>query len=129
MRQLWLGYPLPRDMSATAVAKKRNVGSGVGLSHPGGRCFACMRILQVFGRHVDDERELGPCALIGSVSFGEARSFQMKHKFCDEKRKITLEHGSYLLMKGKTQQNWLHQIPKSKRPLGERINLTFRCIF
>jgi hypothetical protein len=26
MRQLWLGYPLPRDMSATAVAKKRNVG-------------------------------------------------------------------------------------------------------
>jgi alkylated DNA repair dioxygenase AlkB len=79
--------------------------------------------------HADDERELGPCAVIGSVSFGEARSFQMKHKFCDEKCKITLEHGSYLLMKGKMQQHWLHQIPKSKRPLGERISLTFRCIY
>ena len=78
--------------------------------------------------HADDEHELGPSPLIGSVNFGEARSFQMKHKFCDEKRKITLEHGSYLLMKGDTQRNWLHQIPKSKRPLGERINLTFRQI-
>ena len=78
--------------------------------------------------HADDEHELGPCPLIGSLSFGEARSFQMKHKFRDEKFKITLEHGSYLLMKGNTQQNWLHRIPKSKRPLGERISLTFRQI-
>ena len=52
----------------------------------------------------------------------------MKHKFRDEKFKITLEHGSYLLMKGNTQRNWLHRIPKSKRPLGERISLTFRQI-
>ena len=78
--------------------------------------------------HADDEHELGPCPLIGSLSFGEARSFQMKHKFRDEKFKITLEHGSYLLMKGNTQRNWLHRIPKSKRPLGERISLTFRQI-
>ena len=78
--------------------------------------------------HADDEHELGPCPLIGSLSFGEARSFQMKHKFRDEKFKITLKHGSYLLMKGNTQRNWLHRIPKSKRPLGERISLTFRQI-
>jgi alkylated DNA repair dioxygenase AlkB len=78
--------------------------------------------------HADDEPELGQNPLIGSVSFGEARSFQMKHKFLDEKRKIILEHGSYLLMKGSTQHYWLHQIPKSKRALGERINLTFRDI-
>jgi len=32
------------------------------------------------------------------------------------------------LMKGSTQHYWLHQIPKSKRALGERINLTFRDI-
>ena len=78
--------------------------------------------------HADDEPELGQNPLIGSVSFGEARSFQMKHKFLDEKRKIILKHGSYLLMKGITQHYWLHQIPKSKRALGERINLTFRDI-
>ena len=78
--------------------------------------------------HADDEHELGPCPLIGSLNFGEARSFQMKHKFRNEKFKITLEHGSCLLMKGNTQRNWLHRIPKSKRPLGERINLTYRQI-
>ena len=78
--------------------------------------------------HADDEPELGQNPLIGSVTFGEARSFQMKHKSLDEKRKIILEHGSYLLMKGSTQHYWLHQIPKSKRAMGERINLTFRNI-
>jgi alkylated DNA repair dioxygenase AlkB len=78
--------------------------------------------------HADDEPELGQNPLIGSVSFGEARPFQMKHKSLNEKLKIILKHGSYLLMKGTTQHYWLHQIPKSKRSLGERINLTFRNI-
>ena len=78
--------------------------------------------------HADDEPELGINPPIGSVSFGEARPFQMKHKSLSEKRKIILEHGSYLLMQGTTQHHWLHQIPKSKRQLGERINLTFRSI-
>jgi len=78
--------------------------------------------------HADDEATLGRNPVIGSVSFGETRSFQMKHKSLDEKRKILLEHGSYLLMKGSTQRYWLHKIPRSKRDLGERINLTFRVI-
>ena len=78
--------------------------------------------------HADDEPALGQNPLIGSVSFGEARPFHMKHKSLNEKRKIILEHGSYLLMKGSTQHYWLHQIPKSKRAMGERINLTFRNI-
>ena len=78
--------------------------------------------------HADDEPELGQNPVIGSVSFGEARRFQLKHKTLDAKRMIILENGSYLLMKGRTQHCWLHQIPKSKRVLGERINLTFRLI-
>ena len=78
--------------------------------------------------HADDEPELGQNPVIGSVSFGEARPFQLKHNTLDQKRKIILENGSYLLMKGRTQHCWLHQIPKSKRVLGERINLTFRLI-
>ena len=79
--------------------------------------------------HSDDEPELGQNPVIGSVSLGETRQFQMKHKFNrDEKQKIMLEHGSYLLMKGKTQHHWLHQIQKSKKIMGERINLTFRVI-
>ncbi len=79
--------------------------------------------------HSDDEPELGTNPVIGSLSLGEARQFQMKHKYDrDLKQNILLQHGSYLLMKGKTQHNWLHQIPKRKNIKGERINLTFRNI-
>ena len=79
--------------------------------------------------HSDDEPELGRNPVIGSLSLGETRQFQMKHKFNrDLKQKILLQHGSFLLMSGKTQHNWLHQIPKRKNLKGERINLTFRVI-
>lgn len=79
--------------------------------------------------HSDDEAELGPDPTIGSVSFGESRSFQLKHKTRpSERRRIILNHGDYLLMQGATQRHWLHQIPRSKRRPGSRINLTFRTI-
>ena len=79
--------------------------------------------------HSDDESELGKNPVIGSLSLGESRQFHMKHKYDrDLKQKILLQHGSFLLMRGKTQHNWLHQIPKRKNLKGERINLTFRTI-
>ena len=79
--------------------------------------------------HSDDEPELGKNPVIGSMSLGEEREFQMKHKYDrDLKQNILLQHGSFLLMKGKTQHSWLHQIPKKKSIKGERINLTFRLI-
>ena len=79
--------------------------------------------------HSDDEPELGKNPVIGSLSLGETRQFQMKHKFNrDLKQKILLQHGSFLLMRGKTQHHWMHQIPKRKNLKGERINLTFRVI-
>jgi hypothetical protein len=33
-----------------------------------------------------------------------------------------------LLMRGPTQHHWLHAVPKTTRPVGERINLTFRQV-
>ena len=79
--------------------------------------------------HSDDETELCTNPVIGSLSLGESRQFHMKHKYDrDLKQKILLQHGSFLLMRGKTQHNWLHQIPKRKNLKGERINLTFRVI-
>ena len=79
--------------------------------------------------HSDDEPELGKNPVIGSLSLGEAREYQTKQKYNrDLKQNILLQHGSFLLMKGKTQHNWLHQIPKRKNLKGERINLTFRTI-
>lgn len=80
--------------------------------------------------HSDDEPELGKNPIIASVSLGATRRFVLKHK--SEKRlpKIELElsHGSLLLMRGPTQHHWVHAIPKSKIPVGPRLNLTFRII-
>lgn len=81
------------------------------------------------GWHADDEKELGTNPVIASLSLGEERVFHLKHRRNKEfKHRILLEHGSLLLMKGSTQHNWLHQIPKTRRQIGERINLTFRLI-
>jgi alkylated DNA repair dioxygenase AlkB len=46
----------------------------------------------------------------------------------DHPTKIELVHGSLLVMKGDTQRNWVHRIPKIPQILGERINLTFRVV-
>jgi alkylated DNA repair dioxygenase AlkB len=80
--------------------------------------------------HSDDEPELGKNPIIASVSFGGTRKFCFKHK-TDSTRKIDLHlpHGSLLLMGGETQHYWLHQVPKTKKVVKPRINLTFRVIY
>ncbi|MEM7466325.1 MAG: alpha-ketoglutarate-dependent dioxygenase AlkB, partial [Pseudomonadota bacterium] len=79
--------------------------------------------------HADNEPALGKHPMVASLSFGAARIFQMKHrKLKNEKLTIELQHGSLLVMTGSTQENWLHQVPKTRRELGERINVTFRRI-
>lgn len=79
--------------------------------------------------HADDEKELGRNPVIASVSFGAERSFHLQHNTIKEQKlKINLEHGSLLIMKGATQHFWKHQIPKTAKPVGSRINLTFRII-
>jgi alkylated DNA repair dioxygenase AlkB len=81
------------------------------------------------GWHADNEKELGVNPIIASVSFGTERVFQLKHNTIPNlKQNIILEHGSLLLMKGTTQHFWKHQIPKTAKPIGSRINLTFRLI-
>ncbi len=81
------------------------------------------------GWHADNEKELGKNPVIASVSFGEDRWFHFKHRTNKNlKQKMVLQHGSLLIMKGKTQHNWLHQVPKTKKTIGPRINITFRVI-
>ena len=79
--------------------------------------------------HSDDEPELGQNPVIASVSFGATRKFQFKHKTNPDLRAaIDLTPGSLLIMAGATQHFWKHQIPKTTKPVGARINLTFRVI-
>jgi alkylated DNA repair dioxygenase AlkB len=81
------------------------------------------------GWHADNEKELGTNPVIASLSFGAERTFQLKHNSdLSLKKSIVLEHGSLLIMKGTTQHFWKHQIPKTSKPIGSRVNLTFRII-
>ncbi|MBI6118473.1 alpha-ketoglutarate-dependent dioxygenase AlkB family protein [Salegentibacter maritimus] len=81
------------------------------------------------GWHADDEKVLGKNPVIASISFGGIRRFQLKHKTNkDLKESIDLNHGSLLIMKGRMQHFWKHQLPKTKKEVLPRINLTFRKI-
>ncbi|MDX1427051.1 MAG: alpha-ketoglutarate-dependent dioxygenase AlkB, partial [Salegentibacter mishustinae] len=79
------------------------------------------------GWHADDEKVLGKNPVIASISLGGIRRFQFKHKTNkDLKESIELQHGSLLIMKGSMQHFWKHQLPKTKKEVAPRINLTFR---
>lgn len=80
--------------------------------------------------HSDDEPELGPAPLIASVSLGEARTFQLRHRRNKALgiHRMVLQPGSLLVMRGETQRFWHHQVPKQRAVTAGRINLTFRRI-
>lgn len=78
--------------------------------------------------HSDGEKDLKKKGAIASLSFGAERKFAFKNKKSKEVISHVLEHGSLLIMKGDTQENWLHRLPPTKMVFGPRINLTFRTI-
>ncbi len=80
------------------------------------------------GWHQDNEKELGNNPTIASVSFGATRVFKLKHISRDVKMDILLSDKSLLLMSGATQHYYKHAIPKTKKAVKPRINLTFRTI-
>lgn len=80
------------------------------------------------GWHSDDEKALGKNTTIASLSLGAERRFSLKHKLTKQNVSVLLENGSLLEMKGSTQTNWLHSLPKTKKITKPRINLTFRTI-
>ena len=80
------------------------------------------------GLHADDEPELGSEPVIASVSFGAERNFRLRHRLTKELQQVSLASGSLLVMSGLSQACWMHDIPKTKKFVEPRINLTFRYI-
>jgi alkylated DNA repair dioxygenase AlkB len=80
--------------------------------------------------HSDAEPELGRNPVIASLSLGAARRFQLRSRppLPPARRELALRHGDLLLMRGATQHEWAHQVPRTARPVGPRINLTFRLV-
>jgi alkylated DNA repair dioxygenase AlkB len=80
------------------------------------------------GWHADDEPELGPEPLIASLNLGATRRFRIRPRGGGPSVGVDLESGSLLLMSGRSQADYQHAVPKTRRPVGLRINLTFRNI-
>ena len=75
------------------------------------------------GWHSDSEK-----GVVASFSLGATRKFVFKHKKTSEKVAFNLSNGDLLVMKGDTQENWLHTVPRTKKISSPRINLTFRTV-
>ncbi|XP_065625210.1 DNA oxidative demethylase ALKBH2 isoform X3 [Quercus suber] len=103
------------------------------------------------GWHSDDEKLYGLTPEIASVSFGCDRDFFLKKKPCKtsnvskrhdeepaskrlkkschaDQYTFKLKHGSLLVMRGNTQRDWIHSVPKRAKVDTTRINLTFRHV-
>ena len=95
------------------------------------------------GWHRDDEPELGTHPVIASLSLGATRRFLLKPvagtpvaepghagqaTAARRSTAIELGHGSLLCMAGETQQAYRHALPRTARPVGARISLTFRWV-
>jgi alkylated DNA repair dioxygenase AlkB len=79
------------------------------------------------GLHADAEPELGPNPVLASLSLGASRRFVIRHKRIREDRhELELCHGSLLVMGGTMQHHYRHGLPRTTKPVGERINVTFR---
>jgi len=78
------------------------------------------------GWHADKEPSMGKSPAIASLTLGATRKFQLRPNSGGKPIDFWLSHGSLLLMQPGCQENWVHQVPKTSKPVGERINLTFR---
>ncbi|MEM9451152.1 MAG: alpha-ketoglutarate-dependent dioxygenase AlkB [Cyanobacteria bacterium P01_E01_bin.6] len=79
------------------------------------------------GFHDDGRPELGKCPAIASISLGAARTFKLRQKVKGSFiHSFEMTHGSLILMRPGCQENWAHAVPKTSKPVGARVNWTFR---
>jgi alkylated DNA repair dioxygenase AlkB len=79
--------------------------------------------------HSDDDYPHGGHPAVASLSLGEPRKFRIAHKrHAGERFSLDLTPGGLLIMGGTSQLDYRHALPKSTKPQGPRINLTFRHI-
>ena len=87
------------------------------------------------GAHSDDERQLYPHSPIISISLGATRLFRIRKKIKGSKERpiiknIPLINRKVLIMGGKMQEDFTHEIVKvggkKGERIGRRINITFR---
>ena len=118
-------------------ALARRLDAQLGLNHSDRFNFVLLNRYRTgadhMGWHADDEAELGPEPIIASVSLGCDRVLRIRPKQrpaqgSRRSRAITLEHGSLLVMRGRSQRDWQHALTRARGASSERLNLTFRRV-
>ncbi len=79
--------------------------------------------------HSDDERDLAVGAPILSFSLGAVRTFRIREKEANTiVRDLPTIHASLMVMGGSMQREFKHEITKTAKPMGRRINITVRSV-
>jgi alkylated DNA repair dioxygenase AlkB len=78
------------------------------------------------GWHRDSDYAHGGQPDIASVSFGATRTFELRDDSGRARATVDLDAGSVLVMRGDAVARWWHRVAKTRRPVGPRVNLTFR---
>jgi alkylated DNA repair dioxygenase AlkB len=141
-------FPIPRDVVWISDGQTYTYGSGVNTrphpwpswletlrtrlaEHTKSDYNSCLLNRYLNGSdcvawHADDESDLGANPVIASVTLGTPRKFRLRNKASKRVVEIRPEHGSLVVMSGSCQRDWEHSVPREKRVLTPRINLTFR---
>lgn len=101
-------------------------------SETGNTFDSCLLNYYVDGKHSigahSDKEALGPDNMVVTVSLGVTRKFVMRSIADKERIVVMLNHGDMMIMSGRCQELWTHEIPKQLNITESRISLTFRCI-
>lgn len=87
--------------------------------------------LHYIGKHRDSESQLETGAPIVSISLGASRKFRIRNYKTNEiVQDVMMPHGTVLVMGGKFNTEFTHEVPKiggkKGEAVGRRINITFR---
>jgi alkylated DNA repair dioxygenase AlkB len=75
------------------------------------------------GKHRDNEPEITAGSTIASISLGAKRVFSITKGYNTPFIKLDLNHGDVVMMRGKSQVNYYHEVEKGS---GIRYNITLR---
>ena len=127
--------PLPEVLKPLLLWANEMISLGI-FPAPSGKAFnqALVNFYldgdQYIGKHSDDEKQIVSGGCIFSASFGQERTFRVKAKKGNLQIDRSLKDGSYIVMAGKMQQEFTHEIPKVLGRRGfemkPRVNVTFR---
>lgn len=121
----WDAAPMPDQLAKLA----QKVSTAAGEAFNSVLCNLYRDGQDTVGWHADDEPLFGSDPIVASLSYGATRTFKLRENGTKSSVSYDLEDGDLIVMGKGMQLGWQHSIPRTARPVGQRINLTFRrCV-